>query len=106
MQNNGRMNRGRISVDIGAEWRAHAPAIPAGLTPMGTVSRGGFVAVLCRDAHGQYWAVGAGKPDLLPTIKVQSAIGAQATGIDGPSSRQAGAGDAQIDFRYPGSLDP
>jgi hypothetical protein len=43
---------------------------------------------------------------MLPTIKVQSAIGAQVSGIDAPSSRQAGAGDAESDFRYPGSLRP
>jgi hypothetical protein len=90
MTNN--LNRGRLSVSLGDGWRNHARMIPAGITPIGLVTRKGLTHSLGIDASGDYWAFGTGKPEKLVRLKVQSAIAAIKTGMHAnplPSENEA-----------------
>ena len=61
---------------LGGAWKQHARMIPVGITPLGTVNRGGKVHAFARDAMGNYWIFGDGRPERLPTIRIQKGIAA------------------------------
>lgn len=61
---------------LGDAWKAHARMVPVGFTPLGTVVRAGRVHAFARDAEGNYWIFGDGRPEMLPQAKIQRAIGA------------------------------
>lgn len=71
------MNRGRITVDTGGNWRIYTNAIPANSTPLGTVTRdesdtGALVRI---EATGVYVQVNAGVIRSLDGRKVAAALG-------------------------------
>lgn len=77
------VNRGRLSVTLGQ----CAYRVP-GLQTIGTVTRKGQTLGLAVDPLGEYFAIGDGKPQLLPKIKVQSAIAALKTGMGAMSQEE------------------
>ena len=63
-------------LELGEAWKQHARMVPVGFTPLGTVNRGGKVHAFARDAMGNYWVFGDGRPEPLPAIRVQKGIAA------------------------------
>lgn len=70
-------NRGRLTVDLGGNWRLYTNTIPAGSEALGTVTRDGIDAgALVRiNATGAYVQVNAGAMRNLDGRKVAAAIG-------------------------------
>jgi len=70
-------NRGRLTVDTGGNWRLYTNSVPAGMTPVGVVTRDGIEAgALMRvDATGCYVQVNAGAVRTLDGRKVAAALG-------------------------------
>lgn len=67
----------RITVlELGDAWKARARMVPVGFTPLGTLSRGARVHAFARDALGEYWIFGDGRPERLPAIRIQKGIAA------------------------------
>lgn len=77
------VNRVRV-LELGEAWKAHARMAPVGFTPLGTVLRAGRIHAFGRDAQGEYWIFGDGRPELLPQAKVQRAIASLATKTENP----------------------
>ncbi len=67
---------------LGEDWRNHARMVPQGLTPMGTLTRDGRPHAFGRDADGEYWIFGDGRPERLPAIRIQKGIAAISTKSD------------------------
>lgn len=61
---------------LGEAWRNHARMVPVGLTPLGTLTRDGSPHAFGRDAQGEYWIFGDGRPERLPAIRIQKGIAA------------------------------
>jgi len=71
------LNRGRVSVRL-----FNAAQTLPGYHILGEVTRKGEMCTLGVDQSGEYWALALGqRPELLPRIKVQSAIAAIKTGM-------------------------
>ena len=70
-------NRGRLAVDLGGNWRIYTNTLPAGATPIGTVTRNGFEtgALVRIESTGLYVQVNAGAVRTLDQRKVKAAIG-------------------------------
>lgn len=63
-------------LELGEAWKAHARMVPVGFTPLGTLRRGDRVHAFARDNRGEYWIFGDGRPERLPTIRIQKGIAA------------------------------
>ncbi len=70
-------NRGRITIDAAGNWRLYTNTVPAGATPLGTVTReGADTGALVRyEATGLYAQVNAGAVRSLDGRKVAAALG-------------------------------
>ena len=62
----------------GEAWRSYARMLPEHLTPVGTLTRGGRPHAFGRDANGEYWIFGDGRPEPLPRIRIEKGLGALA----------------------------
>ena len=60
----------------GEAWRALARMVPQHITPVGTLTRNGRAHAFGRDAMGEYWIFGDGRPEPLPRIRIQKGIAA------------------------------
>ena len=69
-------NRGRITVNPAGAWKLYANTLPAGSTPLGTVTRDGIdTGALVRfDATGLYAQINAGAVRNLDRRKVEAAL--------------------------------
>lgn len=69
-------NRGRLAVDVSGKWRLYTNPLPAGATPIGTVTRSGYdTGALVRiEATGLYVQVNAGVVRMLDQRKVKAAM--------------------------------
>lgn len=77
-------NTGRVRVtELGDAWKEHARMVPQGITPLGTVLRGGRAHAFGRDSDGDYWIFGDGRPEPLNRPKIERAIAAITTGMPG-----------------------
>lgn len=69
--------RGRLTVDLGGNWRWYANIIPAGSECLGTVTtQHGETGALIFTASGIYARLNAGALVSLPQLKVQAAVAA------------------------------
>ena len=69
----------RINVaSKGEAWRALARMVPAHIEPVGTLTRNGTPHAFGRDALGEYWIFGDGRPEPLPRIRIEKGLGALA----------------------------
>lgn len=62
----------------GEAWRALARMVPQHITPVGTLTRNGRAHAFGRDALGEYWIFGDGRPEPLPRIRIEKGLGALA----------------------------
>lgn len=62
----------------GEAWRALARMVPARITPVGTLTRNGRAHAFGRDAQGEYWIFGDGRPEPLPKTRIEKGLGALA----------------------------
>ena len=62
----------------GEAWRALARMVPTHITPVGTLTRNGRAHAFGRDALGEYWIFGDGRPEPLPRIRIEKGLGALA----------------------------
>ena len=62
----------------GESWRALARMVPTHITPVGTLTRNGRAHAFGRDALGEYWIFGDGRPEPLPRIRIEKGLGALA----------------------------
>ncbi len=62
----------------GGAWRALARMVPAHIEPVGTLTRNGIAHAFGRDARGDYWIFGDGRPERVPRIRVEKGLGALA----------------------------
>lgn len=70
-------NRGRITVDTTGNWRLYTNSMPAGCTPLGTVSRDGETGALVVTEAGIYSMLNARVYRGLDQRKVKAALGIQ-----------------------------
>jgi hypothetical protein len=79
-------NRGRLTVDLGGNWRLYTSTIPAHSRALGTVTRDGCDtgALVLIEATGLYVQVNAGVIRSLPQHKVAAALAEVRTGRGGP----------------------
>lgn len=83
--------RGRLTVDLGGNWRWYANIIPAGSQCLGTVTAAsGETGALIFTASGIYARLNAGALVSLPQAKVQSAVDAARAGTHGGPGRGQG----------------
>lgn len=83
--------RGRLTVDLGGNWRWYANIIPAGSQCLGTVTTAsGETGALIFTASGVYARLNAGALVSLPQAKVQSAVDAARAGTHGGPGRGQG----------------
>lgn len=83
--------RGRLTVDLGGNWRWYANIIPAGGKCLGTVTTaGGETGALIFTASGIYARLNAGAVVSLPQGKVQAAVEAARAGSHGGPGRGQG----------------
>lgn len=70
-------NRGRLTVDLGGNWRLYTNTIPANSTALGTVTRDGIEtgALVRIESTGTYVQVNAGAMRNLDGRKVAAAMG-------------------------------
>ena len=62
----------------GEAWRALARMVPTHITPVGTLTRNGRAHAFGRDALGEYWIFGDGRPERVPRIRIEKGLGALA----------------------------
>ena len=83
-------NRGRITVDLGGNWRIYTNTIPAGSKAIGVVDRGHDKGALVHiEKTGLYVQVNAGSVRSLPQSKIAAAVDAARSG------KRGGAGMGQ-----------
>lgn len=83
--------RGRLTVDLGGNWRWYANIIPSGSQCLGTVTTAnGETGALIFTASGIYARLNAGALVSLPQAKVQSAVEAARAGTHGGPGRGQG----------------
>lgn len=71
------INRGRLTVDLGGEWRIYTPAALPGAVVLGIVTRSNSTGALMRIKRtGAYVQVNAGVARKLDGRKVAAALGA------------------------------
>lgn len=61
---------------LGNAWRDYARMVPVDITPIGTLTRDKRHHAFGRDPSGEYWIFGDGRPERLPTIRIQKGIAA------------------------------
>lgn len=76
-------NRSVRVLTLGENWREFARMKPEGMDGLGTVQRAGSIHAFGRDQSGQYWIFGDGRPEQLPTEKIERAIASIKTGMKG-----------------------
>ena len=84
-------NRGRLTVDLGGNWRLYTETLPRGSIAIGSVTRGGVEtgALVLMEATGLYVQVGYGcSIRNLDQRKVMSALRAARSGRGGPGRGQ------------------
>lgn len=80
----------RITVTSkGGAWRALARMVPQNITPVGALTRNGTAHAFGRDAMGEYWIFGDGRPEPLPKIRIEKGLGVLAMRQD-PESGPVG----------------
>ena len=62
----------------GEAWRELARMVPQHITPVGTLTRNGRAHAFGRDAQGEYWIFGDGRPERVPRIRIEKGLGALA----------------------------
>lgn len=62
----------------GEAWRELARMVPVHITPVGTLTRNGRAHAFGRDALGEYWIFGDGRPERVPRIRIEKGLGALA----------------------------
>lgn len=62
----------------GEAWRELARMVPTHIEPVGTLTRNGSPHAFGRDAQGEYWIFGDGRPEPLPRIRIEKGLGAMA----------------------------
>ena len=62
----------------GEAWRPLARMVPTHITPVGTLTRNGRAHAFGRDALGEYWIFGDGRPERVPRIRIEKGLGALA----------------------------
>lgn len=62
----------------GGAWRELARMVPPHIIPVGTLTRNGRSHALGRDALGEYWIFGDGRPERVPRIRIEKGLGALA----------------------------
>lgn len=68
-------NRGRLTVDLGGNWRMYATHLPATGKALGLVTNNGMTgALVFIERTGIYVRVNVGAAVSLPQVKVQAAI--------------------------------
>ena len=72
----GRLNRNRITVQIGGPWQLYTPHALPGWEMLGTVDRGADAGALARSRVGVYCQINAGAVRSLDQRKVKAAIDA------------------------------
>lgn len=84
-------NRGRLTVDLGGNWRLYATHLPATGKALGLVTNGGMTGALVYiERTGVYVRLNAGASVALPQAKVQAAIDAARAGSHGGPGRGQG----------------
>jgi hypothetical protein len=84
-------NRGRLTVDLGGNWRWYANIIPVGSKCIGTVTTAhGETGALVFTGSGIYARLNAGALVALPQVKVQAAVTAARAGTHGGPGRGQG----------------
>lgn len=84
-------NRGRVTVDLGGNWRLYTNTIPEGSKALGVIDRGHDKgALILIEATGIYIQGNAGVARSLPQSKVQAAIDAARAGTHGGAGRGQG----------------
>lgn len=84
--------RGRLTVDLGGNWRWYANLLPAGCQCLGTVTTAnGETGALLFTASRVYVRLNAGAMVSLPQAKVQAAVDAARAGTHGGPGRGQGA---------------
>jgi hypothetical protein len=85
------VNRGRITVDLGGNWRLYTNTIPNGSKALGIVDRGhDNGALVLIESTGLYVQVNAGVVRNLPQSKVVAAVEAARAGTRGGAGRGQG----------------
>lgn len=83
--------RGRLTVDLGGNWRRYANIIPPGSKCIGTVrTTNGETGALIFTGSGIYARLNAGTIVSLPQGKVQTAVDAARAGSQGGAGRGQG----------------
>ncbi len=83
--------RGRLTVDLGGNWRWYANSLPAGSKCLGTVTTAnGETGALLFTASGIYARLNAGALVSLPQSKVQAAVDSARAGTHGGPGRGQG----------------
>lgn len=62
-------------ITTGEAWRALARMVPQHITPVGTLTRNGAPHAFGRDAMGEYWIFGDGRPERVPRIRIEKGLG-------------------------------
>ena len=84
-------NRGRLTVDLGGNWRFYANHLPATGKALGLITKDGMTGALVYIDHaGVYVRLNAGAAVALPQAKVQAAIDAARSGSHGGPGRGQG----------------
>lgn len=84
-------NRGRLTVDLGGNWRLYANNLPVAGKALGLVTKDGMTGALVHiESTGVYVRLNAGAMVALPQAKVQAAIDAARAGSHGGPGRGQG----------------
>lgn len=84
-------NRGRLTVDLGGNWRFYANQLPATGKVLGLVTKDGMTGALVYiERTGVYVRLNAGASVALPQAKVQAAIDVARAGSHGGPGRGQG----------------
>lgn len=62
-------------ITTGEAWRALARMVPTHIEPVGTLTRNGAPHAFGRDAMGEYWIFGDGRPERVPRIRIEKGLG-------------------------------
>ena len=73
------VNRGRLTVIFGGNWRLYTRRPPDGWEMIGTVQRGMEIGALAKSPIGVYAQINAGAIQPLPQSKILAAIAAEKT---------------------------
>lgn len=73
------VNRGRLTVILGGNWRLYTRRPPDGWAMIGTVQRGMEIGALAKSPIGVYAQINAGAIQPLPQNKILAAIAAAKT---------------------------